>query len=146
VKTRYVRTELTGVQNWPELAAQAHYRVDELVELLDVSDHALRVFFARAFKTTTKKWLHRERILECQRRIKNTEPLKNIAATLGYGGAAHLTHDFKTACGVSPREWAKQERQKPERAPDLPMGPPHCNERLNNVPRSRHKRTCSYSP
>ena len=123
MKTRSVRTELTSVQNWPALAAQVHYRVDELVELLDVSYHLLRVFFTRAFKTTTKKWLHRERIIECQRRMRIAEPLKNIAASLGYRDAAHLTHDFKAACGISPREWIKQERLKEKRPQDLFVRP-----------------------
>ena len=98
---------LTAIRDWPERALQASYRVDELARICGENPQALRVFFVRTFKVTTKKQLREQRISQVKRRLKEKEPLKNIRVALGYSDSPHLTHDFKAVCGMSPREWMK---------------------------------------
>lgn len=98
---------LASIGNWPELAAKAHYRVDELAKLCRTDRHTLRIFFAHELKRRIKKWMRRERIRELKRMLRNDECLKNIRIDLGYYDAAHLTHDFEDVCGISPTRWLK---------------------------------------
>ena len=101
---------LAAVRSWPERAAKAHYRVDELAELCGVSIHTLRVFFAGRFKNTIKKQLRQERIREVKRRLGRSEQMKNISIALGYRNSGNLIRDFKAVCGMTPGKWRRTAR------------------------------------
>jgi AraC-like DNA-binding protein len=115
VKRRCVRIRLAAIQNWPERAAQANYRVDQLAEDCQASRGTLLIFFAVHFHKSIKQWLREQRIREVQAKLESGECLKNISGCLGYHDLAHLTHDFESVCGISPAKWKKLATNSTER-------------------------------
>ena len=70
-----------------------------------------RTMFANGFRDivgcTPGAYLQRWRIGLAQKRLRQGQALKHIAAEVGYGGEAALSRAFAAHTGPSPREWRK---------------------------------------
>jgi len=79
--------------------------------LESLADHAgmSRSVFANQFRDTVGctpgVYLQRWRVGLAQQALRRGQPLKLIAADVGYGSEAALSRVFKAQCGQTPREW-----------------------------------------
>jgi AraC-like DNA-binding protein len=79
--------------------------------LESLADHAgmSRSVFANQFRDTVGctpgVYLQRWRVALAQQALRRGQPLKLIAADVGYGSEAALSRAFKAQCGQTPREW-----------------------------------------
>jgi len=83
--------------------------VERLAEVGGLGPRALQRLF-REYVGATPKWvIRRMRLQEVALRIERGETvtLAQLAADLGYTDQAHLTRDFKSAVGKSPKEFAR---------------------------------------
>ena len=99
---------LQAIADWPALIAKARYCVKTLARNCGTSVSTLRNFFHQYFKIAIKKWLEKLRLCEFKFRLRLGERIKEFFAVLGYHDAAHASHDFKHAFGLTPREWKKR--------------------------------------
>jgi AraC-like DNA-binding protein len=105
VKTRSVRTKLSGITNWSELAAQVRYCAPLLAEKCSVHPKSLRRFFKARLGTTPQRWLDQLRDFEAEKLVLAGKRTKEIAYLLGYKHPADLCHHFKRARGISLKKW-----------------------------------------
>lgn len=86
--------------------------------LEDLADQAgmSRSVFANTFRErvgcTPGAYLQRWRIGLAQHALREGRPLKWIADTVGYGSEAAFSRAFKACCGMSPRQWCVEHREK----------------------------------
>ncbi len=94
---------LSAVTDW----AIAHLGEDLTVELLAARAHMSPRTFARRFKTdfgaTPAAWLARQRVIQAQRMLEQTDlGLDAIASECGFGSAAVLRQNFARVLGTTP--------------------------------------------
>lgn len=69
--------------------------------------HVQRLFQRQG--TTVGRWILRRRLEECHRELGRSGPrvpaVGEVARRWGFTSAAHFSHAFRAAYGVSPREW-----------------------------------------
>ncbi len=99
---------LRAITDWPARIAKARYCVKALAQNCGASVSTLRDFFHQHFKIAVKKWLEKLRLCEFKFRLRLGERIKEFFDALGYHDAAHASHDFKHAVGLTPREWMKR--------------------------------------
>ncbi|SHI49859.1 helix-turn-helix domain-containing protein [Streptomyces sp. 3214.6] len=94
----YVELHLTDPDLSPEVIARAHH----------ISVRYLHKLFKEE-DTTVGRWILRRRLEECRRDLmRNGRGSRTIAAVAGRWGflsAAHFSRVFRSAYGMSPREW-----------------------------------------
>nr|WP_319673967.1 helix-turn-helix domain-containing protein [Streptomyces sp. ME18-1-4] len=94
----YVELHLTDSDLLPEVIARAHH----------ISVRYLHKLFKEE-DTTGGRWILRRRLEECRRDLmRNGRGSRTIAAVAGRWGflsAAHFSRVFRSAYGMSPREW-----------------------------------------
>jgi AraC-like DNA-binding protein len=94
----YVELHLTDPDLLPEVIARAHR----------ISVRCLHKLFKEE-STTVGRWILRRRLEECRRDLmRNGRGSRTIAAVAGRWGflsAAHFSRVFRSAYGMSPREW-----------------------------------------
>lgn len=88
-------------------APQQEWSLDELASQAGMS----RTVFANTFRDvvgcTPGAYLQRWRMGLMQKRLRQGQALKQIAAEVGYGTEAALSRAFRSQTGLSPREWRK---------------------------------------
>jgi AraC-like DNA-binding protein len=83
----------------------APWTLDELAGRAGLSRSHFAATFHEVVRTTPGDYLTHYRISLAQNLLRRGEPLKNIAATVGYGSNAALSRAFSAVVGRSPREW-----------------------------------------
>lgn len=89
-------------------------RVERLVEVSGVDKRSLQRLF-REYVGAAPKWvIRRNRLQEAALRIESgrASNLTRLALELGYTDQAHLSRDFKSAVGASPRDFAARVSSK----------------------------------
>lgn len=99
----YILRNLADPELSPERIAVAHH----------ISVRYLHNLF-RSEGITVGRWIHRERLERCRRdlsRPSGTAPaVSAVAQRWGFVSAAHFSRVFRTAYGMSPREWLASTR------------------------------------
>ncbi|MFE5329893.1 helix-turn-helix domain-containing protein [Embleya sp. NPDC056575] len=94
----YVNCHLGDPGLSPESIAAAHY----------VSVRYLHKLF-EGEGVTLARWIQRRRLHECRRELgrtgRNTVKVATVAQRWGFANPAHFSRAFRTAFGVSPRDW-----------------------------------------
>jgi AraC-like DNA-binding protein len=91
---------------WEKLAEAVDYRLRPLAALCGVPLWLLERLFKQRFRKAPITWMRR---LKCRRAaalIKGGQYLKEAADHSAFGSASDLCHQFKNACGVSPKRYA----------------------------------------
>jgi AraC-like DNA-binding protein len=71
-----------------------------------MSRSAFAVSFKEATGTTPAEYLSDWRLTLAMSQIRSGQPVKLIAAELGYASASSLSKAFKQRFGASPRDWS----------------------------------------
>src|SRR5581483_3222921 len=87
---------------WETLAELAQFRVKNLAGLCGCSMRHLQREFRRSFGCPPQAWLNGRRLLAARQRLVSGEPIKKIAADLGFRQLAHFYHQFKAANRMTP--------------------------------------------
>ncbi|MFI7504733.1 helix-turn-helix domain-containing protein [Streptomyces sp. NPDC049687] len=94
----YVELHLTDPDLSPEVIARAHH----------ISVRYLHKLF-KDEGTTVGRWILRRRLDECRRDLmrhgRGSRTIAAVAARWGFLSATHFSRVFRTAYGMSPREW-----------------------------------------
>jgi AraC-like DNA-binding protein len=91
MRPRSARIALSAVRNWPELAAQANYRVDALAELTHVSPRTLRRFVQERIHVPTQQWMNHLRSYVAAKLRRAGQRVKEIADAVGYKQSANVS-------------------------------------------------------
>ncbi|MFI6511369.1 helix-turn-helix domain-containing protein [Streptosporangium sp. NPDC050855] len=102
----FVDRHLADPRLSPDLIATAH----------NISSRSLYRLF-QAENTTVARLIHDRRLERCRDDLtdpaKRDRPIHAIAARWGFGTAAHFTRAFRTAYGLSPREYRRRHGRWP---------------------------------
>ncbi len=80
-----------------------------LASLAGMSRARFAVRFKQVVGETPADYISTLRLMLCQKLLKNSLPLKQIAVEVGYGSASAMTRAFIRKFGCSPSEWQKQQ-------------------------------------
>lgn len=80
--------------------------LDDMCQFTKMSPNALRAFFKRQHGVNPKRWLDQQR-LEKAKLLLNTsdESIERVAASCGYASSSWFIAKFKSAFGVTPKEF-----------------------------------------
>lgn len=81
------------------------WRLETMAQAAGMSRSAFAAAFRREVGTTPAEYLADWRLAIAQDALRDGEPLKAIAARLGYGSASALSRVFAQRLGASPRAW-----------------------------------------
>lgn len=81
------------------------WRLETMAKAAGMSRSAFAAAFRREVGTTPAEYLADWRLAIAQDALRDGEPLKAIAARLGYGSASALSRLFAQRLGASPRAW-----------------------------------------
>ncbi|MFC9243905.1 helix-turn-helix domain-containing protein [Streptomyces sp. NPDC057136] len=99
----YILRHLADPGLCPEMIAYAHHMSVRYLHKLFQSDG-----------TTVSRWIHRERLERCRRELSSqsrTAPaVSAVAQRWGFVNPSHFSRAFRTAYGISPREWQSSTR------------------------------------
>ncbi|MFF4836914.1 helix-turn-helix transcriptional regulator [Streptomyces sp. NPDC001315] len=94
----FIELHLTDTELSPEVIARAHH----------ISVRYLHKLFQEE-GTTVGRWIQRRRLEECRRdlvlRGRGNQTIAAVANRWGFLSATHFSRVFRTAYGMSPREW-----------------------------------------
>lgn len=101
------------MKDWPKLALEGQYCVNEIARKCNVTVGQLRSFCKHTLKPrrTTKQWLRRLRLAQAERWLYDGFSTEAVARDLGYWDAAHFCHEFKRERGHSPHAWLAMVRK-----------------------------------
>ena len=118
LKVPSLREDLSGQDIPSEIVEVIHYinhNYHENISLEDAAQlvHLSKSHFCRLFHSSTGatflEYLHNVRLARVhQLLLSTTLPLSEVAARCGFSSTAHLSHVFRSAYGVSPREFRRQ--------------------------------------
>ena len=101
-----MNSRLNQVQNWPELARQAHWSAATLAKNCGISLRTLERYFLKEMGKRPKTWLTEQRQWEANELIQGGSSVKETAAQLDFKHPSHLTNAFKKQWGCCPRDKA----------------------------------------
>ncbi|WP_235454378.1 helix-turn-helix domain-containing protein [Streptomyces olivochromogenes] len=103
----FIELHLTDPELSPEVIARAHH----------ISLRYLHKLF-KDERTTVARWIQRRRLEECRRDLgshaRDNTTVAAVAARWGFTSATHFSRVFRTAYGMSPRQWRESARPRPE--------------------------------
>jgi len=99
-----VNRRLHQIQNWPELAPQAHWSAALLAKNCGVSLRTLERYFLKEMGKLPKAWLSEQRQQRANELIQGGSSVKETASQLGYKHPSHLTNEFKKQWGCCPTD------------------------------------------
>jgi len=94
------------LRTWQKLARLACYRARDLARHCARSPRQLERIFHQQFSSTPQKWLDEQRLIAARELLSSGEPLKNIAAELGFKQTSHFCRKFKALHKVTPSNFA----------------------------------------
>ena len=104
-ETRYtVEGKLEGISDCElvSVARASHYRAKELAGRLGITVRQLERFFLRRFALTPCAWLQRLLAIDAQNLLQRGDPVKEVAAELGFSHARNFSRAFHRIVGISP--------------------------------------------
>jgi transcriptional regulator GlxA family with amidase domain len=97
-----MKSRLSQLKNWAELARAANYRASELAQSTGVSTRELERFFLCQTGKSPHNWLKELRQMEALLLIRSGKSVKETAFELGYEHPAHFSRDFRKFHGAPP--------------------------------------------
>jgi transcriptional regulator GlxA family with amidase domain len=97
-----MNNQLDEIQNWPERARKAKWRVTTLAKNCGVSLRTLQRYFRKNIGVSPKAWLLEQRLLHAKELVQSGLRVKEAAGSLDYKHPNHLTNGFKDYWGYSP--------------------------------------------
>ena len=91
--------------DWERLASVARYDATELAALCQWTLRQLQRQFQRQFARTPQEWLNEQRLKAASARLLAGQPVKVVAAELGYKQASHFCRQFKAQHQLTPSEF-----------------------------------------
>ena len=85
----------------------------DLAELATVAQYSkwqITRDFRALYGTTPYRYIMRKRLLKAQMLIEAGVPLAQVAADTGFADQSHLSRQFKTSFGITPKIWARLQR------------------------------------
>src|SRR5581483_9701131 len=89
-------------KDWKELAERARYDAKNLAALCRISSRQLQREFRRQLGRSPQDWLDEQRISAARRLLLAGEPLKKVAADLGFKQTSHFCRRFKSINKMTP--------------------------------------------
>ena len=121
LKVPSLREDLAGQDIPAEIVTVIHYINHHYQENISLDDaaglvHLSKSHFCRLFHTSTGatflEYLHNVRLAKVHQMLLSAElPLNEIAFRCGFSSTAHLSHVFRSAYGISPREFRRTNRR-----------------------------------
>ena len=105
-----VRAQLSK-EEWLKLGEAAHYSVNELARLLQLSVRQLQRIFRRQFGRPPQEWLNAERIIAAQRLLLEGRSVKQTALDLNFKHTSHFCRQFKDTHDLTPSEFVLTQPQ-----------------------------------
>jgi AraC-like DNA-binding protein len=96
-----LRKALTAMHEHPANA----WSLQALADTAGMSRSLFAETFRRTVGCTPGAYLQSWRVRLAQQALQQGQPLKVVAAAIGYGSEAALSRAFKSQCGMTPREW-----------------------------------------
>jgi AraC family chemosensory pili system transcriptional regulator ChpD len=93
------------VQRWARLAAQCHYRLDELARHCHITTRQLQRLMHSTFGLTPEDWMRRQRMAAAQYLLTEQMSVKSVARWLGYRRESHFNRHFKASFGMTPTQF-----------------------------------------
>lgn len=82
----------------------------ELARALNYSEGYLSRKFSKEMGVTIKDYIIQQRLERSKELLKNTRrSIQDISTQLRFGSHSHFAAAFKTACGMTPKQWREQE-------------------------------------
>ncbi len=100
-----MRSRLSRITNWSELAEQSNYNAKNLAERCSVSLRQLQRFFPRRIGKAPQRWLNDLRQQKALELLTGGQSIKQVAYSLGYKQSSHFTRQFKQFHGLAPSEF-----------------------------------------
>ncbi|MGD7787908.1 helix-turn-helix domain-containing protein [Propionibacteriaceae bacterium Y1700] len=100
---------INDIVEWVEGSPEVQ-RVGQITERFGVSERSLQRLLLRRIGLTPKWLIARRRLHEVSERLQRGDGVRlaDVAADLGYTDQAHLSRDFRTVTGMTPRSFAAQ--------------------------------------
>ena len=105
-KGRQMSGRLSRINNWEQLAKDAHFNVSNLAALCCVSNRQLERFFKMQRKTTPRRWLRRLQCHMAGELVSQGFSSKAAAAEVDFSNSAQFCHAFKKHYGSPPQSAA----------------------------------------
>ncbi|MGB0221498.1 MAG: cupin domain-containing protein [Sinimarinibacterium flocculans] len=100
-----LRKALVAIHEQPAV----DWSLERLGEIAGMSRSAFATAFHDTLGCTPGAYLQAWRVRLTQKALRKGQPLKLIAADVGYGSEAALSRAFKAQSGMSPREWRQSQ-------------------------------------
>ncbi len=85
------------------MARDAHFQPANMAALCSISLRQLERYFSKSFHKTPTKWNRELRLRLAQNLIAEGWSNKAVASKLCFSDSAHLCHEFRKMCGVTPQ-------------------------------------------
>lgn len=102
---------LLNAGEWKDLAVSARYDAKNLAKLCGISGRQLQREFRRQLGRSPQEWLDDQRIVAARQLLLSGEPLKKVAADLGYKQTSHFCRQFKSKNNMTPSEFVSSQFQ-----------------------------------
>ena len=99
--TTIFQLDLSTVQNWPEIAAEVHYRAPLLAKYWKINLRCLQRQFRKQLHTTPQKHLNMVRLKEAQRLARQKMRTKEICNQLEFKQVSHLCRQVHAHFGAT---------------------------------------------
>lgn len=103
-----LRKALVAIHEHPEQS----WTLESLAEAAGMSRSTFAISFRECVGCTPGTYLQTWRISLTKKALRSGRPVKLIIFEVGYGSEAALIRAFKSQCGMTPKEWLKQEALK----------------------------------
>ncbi|MCI6289511.1 MAG: AraC family transcriptional regulator [Lentisphaeria bacterium] len=88
-------------------------RISDIAAECGLSDYQLSRLVLKHYGMTPKQYLMRQKIQKCCALLKDSQDrIKEISASAGYADMHVFSKEFKKRCGMTPRQFRKQMREK----------------------------------
>jgi len=91
--------------DWNQLAADSAYNARKLACLKGITPRQLQRIFRMQFGRAPQEWLNEQRVVAAQGLLRVGAPIKKVAMDLGFKQTSHFCRQFKTAYGITPRQF-----------------------------------------
>ncbi len=82
--------------------------VKEISEYFSISETKLRTDFKKEMNTTLYSYIMKRKILAAKIMLKSNNKISEVALTLGFSDASHLSKVFKKYTGISPKKFQQK--------------------------------------
>lgn len=99
---------LAPLLEWIERNAHRELTLDAIAAQAHLSTRTLNRRFREQTGTTPLQWLHRQRLRRAQHLLETTtQPVEQIASTVGFGSATTFRDRFRALVGTSPQSYRR---------------------------------------